>query len=154
MLLVGGGRVLVDSGLPLKGVSKLITPEHFSVANAVGAALGTVAGTSESVESLAAIIASLGQQGGVQSEEEQQHRAREVAIQQGKARAVAEAVRKGKLCSSCWTRLESKHVIHWQHVLYSGKLIFHLVQNFVTFVVWQLVTKLKPTKIRIVDNDE
>ena len=95
VLLVGGGSVLVDKKLSLKGVSQLIIPPHFSVANAVGAALGTVAGTSEVVESLSAITASLGEKGDGKSEEEQQQLAREVAIQRGKDRAVAEAVRKG-----------------------------------------------------------
>ena len=89
---------MVDKKLSLKGVSQLIIPPHFSVANAVGAALGTVAGTSEVVESLSAITASLGDKGEGKSKEEQQQLARDVAIQRGKDRAVAEAVRKGIDC--------------------------------------------------------
>lgn len=95
VLLVGGGTVLVDRKLLLKGVSKLIVPPHFSVANAVGAALGTVAGTSEVVENLSTIMASTRGEAKEKSKEEQQQQAREVAIQRGKDRAVAEAVRKG-----------------------------------------------------------
>jgi DUF917 family protein/N-methylhydantoinase A/oxoprolinase/acetone carboxylase beta subunit len=45
VILVGGGSMLIDSSRQLKGVSQLIRPPHYDVANAVGAALGQVSGT-------------------------------------------------------------------------------------------------------------
>ena len=42
VVLVGGGGILVRDGLP--GASELIRPDHFTVANAVGAALAEVGG--------------------------------------------------------------------------------------------------------------
>lgn len=50
VVLVGGGAAV--SPAELEGVSRVIRPEHASAANAVGAALGDVAGQSEQVFSL------------------------------------------------------------------------------------------------------
>ena len=47
VILVGGGSIVAPE--ELSGVSELIRPEHFGTANAVGAALGDVAGQSEKV---------------------------------------------------------------------------------------------------------
>lgn len=100
MLLVGGGRILVDAQVALKGVSKLIIPEYFSVANAVGAALGTVAGKSEMVESISDIMATLGSKLEDLSEESKQQLARETAIKRGRDRAITEAISKGEILTS------------------------------------------------------
>eukprot|EP00794_Sanderia_malayensis_P007001 gene7000-7786_t len=45
VVVVGGGSILIKDGLELEGVSRLIKPAHFEVANAVGAALGQISGT-------------------------------------------------------------------------------------------------------------
>lgn len=42
VVLVGGGAILVDGALP--GASEVSRPDHFDVANAVGAAIGQVGG--------------------------------------------------------------------------------------------------------------
>ncbi len=42
LIAVGGGSVLVPEALP--GIAAVLRPEHFEVANAVGAAIGTVSG--------------------------------------------------------------------------------------------------------------
>ncbi len=42
LIVVGGGSVLIPDDLP--GVSKVLRPDDFDVANAVGAAIGTVSG--------------------------------------------------------------------------------------------------------------
>lgn len=49
VILVGGGSVL--AGKQLAGASRVITPEHASVANAVGAAIAQVGGEAESIMS-------------------------------------------------------------------------------------------------------
>ena len=53
LILVGGGSVLVSDALP--GVSRIVRPEHFAVANAVGAAIAEVSGEVDRVFSLDAI---------------------------------------------------------------------------------------------------
>lgn len=63
------------------------------MANAVGAALGMVSGTSELVESLSTIEASL--QLPQLSKEDLVKKAREVAVQRGIGRALADVKRKG-----------------------------------------------------------
>jgi N-methylhydantoinase A/oxoprolinase/acetone carboxylase beta subunit len=50
VVLVGGGSVLLDDNLP--GASRLVRPEHFAVANAVGAAIAQVGGEVDRVFSL------------------------------------------------------------------------------------------------------
>lgn len=50
ILLVGGGSIILPNSL--KGVSDVIRPEHFDVANAIGAALGDISGETEKVYSL------------------------------------------------------------------------------------------------------
>jgi len=47
VILVGGGSIIAPNGLA--GVARLIRPEHFGAANAVGAALGDIAGQVEKV---------------------------------------------------------------------------------------------------------
>ena len=47
VILVGGGSILVPQRL--KGTSRLVTPEHASVANAVGAAVALVGGEVDSI---------------------------------------------------------------------------------------------------------
>ncbi len=47
MILVGGGSILVKD--TLRGASELIRPEHFAVANAIGAAIAQVGGEIEQV---------------------------------------------------------------------------------------------------------
>ncbi|GAB3205450.1 hydantoinase/oxoprolinase N-terminal domain-containing protein [Marinactinospora thermotolerans] len=42
LIAVGGGSVLIPDTLP--GVTEVIRPEHYDVANAIGAAIGTVSG--------------------------------------------------------------------------------------------------------------
>lgn len=53
VILVGGGSVL--AGKELAGAKEVITPEHASVANAVGAAIAQVGGEAESIVSYDAI---------------------------------------------------------------------------------------------------
>jgi N-methylhydantoinase A/oxoprolinase/acetone carboxylase beta subunit len=50
VVVVGGGSVLLGERLP--GVSELIKPEHFAVANAIGAAIGQVGGEVDRIFSL------------------------------------------------------------------------------------------------------
>ncbi|MBD8005352.1 hydantoinase/oxoprolinase N-terminal domain-containing protein [Bacillus norwichensis] len=50
VVLVGGGAALMPESL--KGASRVIRPEHASVANAIGAALGDISGTVERIYSL------------------------------------------------------------------------------------------------------
>ncbi len=51
MIVVGGGSVLVADSVP--GVSKVLRPDHFDVANAIGAAIAQVSGRWDEVVSLA-----------------------------------------------------------------------------------------------------
>ena len=53
VVLVGGGSILVDGALP--GASTVVRPEHFAVANAIGAAIGQVSGEVDQVHSLEGI---------------------------------------------------------------------------------------------------
>ena len=50
VVLVGGGSILV--GEPVKGASEVLRPEHFDVANAIGAAIAQVSGQVERVLAL------------------------------------------------------------------------------------------------------
>jgi hypothetical protein len=50
VVVVGGGSVLVNQRPP--GASKLIKPDHFAVANAIGAAIAQVGGEIDRVFSL------------------------------------------------------------------------------------------------------
>ncbi|GLU50323.1 hydantoinase/oxoprolinase family protein [Nocardiopsis ansamitocini] len=50
LIAVGGGSVLVPEGLP--GVTTVIRPDHYDVANAIGAAIGTVSGNVDRVFSV------------------------------------------------------------------------------------------------------
>jgi N-methylhydantoinase A/oxoprolinase/acetone carboxylase beta subunit len=53
VVLVGGGSILV--GEPVKGASKVLRPDHFDVANAIGAAIAQVSGQVERVLALEGI---------------------------------------------------------------------------------------------------
>ena len=50
VIVVGGGSILVDE--PIGGL-EIVKPEHFAVANAVGAAIAQISGEVDSVYSLA-----------------------------------------------------------------------------------------------------
>lgn len=52
LILVGGGSILIPEDTQIEGVSRLITPSHFAVANAVGAAIAQVSGIAEAVINL------------------------------------------------------------------------------------------------------
>nr|KAG5688621.1 hypothetical protein BaRGS_033437 [Batillaria attramentaria] len=49
VILVGGGSKLLDQSQNMKGVSEILLPEHYGVANAIGAALSQVSGNIDSV---------------------------------------------------------------------------------------------------------
>jgi N-methylhydantoinase A/oxoprolinase/acetone carboxylase beta subunit len=51
LILVGGGTILVSR--QVKGTSKMIKPDHYSVANAIGAAIAQVGGETDRVFALA-----------------------------------------------------------------------------------------------------
>jgi len=51
MIVVGGGSVLIPDSVP--GVSKVLRPDHYEVANAIGAAIAQVSGRWDEVVSLA-----------------------------------------------------------------------------------------------------
>ena len=55
VILVGGGSVLLDKALDIKGCSEIIIPPNHSVANAVGAALSQVSSTVDIVVDLSAM---------------------------------------------------------------------------------------------------
>jgi N-methylhydantoinase A/oxoprolinase/acetone carboxylase beta subunit len=50
VVLVGGGSVLINR--PIKGASSVVKPQHFEVANAVGAAIAQISGEADRVFSL------------------------------------------------------------------------------------------------------
>src|SRR5207237_8596991 len=50
VILVGGGAILI--GRPIQGASEVIKPEHFAVANAIGAAIAQIGGEVDRVCSL------------------------------------------------------------------------------------------------------
>ncbi|HEX6988896.1 MAG TPA: hydantoinase/oxoprolinase family protein [Bacillota bacterium] len=50
VVLVGGGSILV--GRPLRGAARVIKPDHYEVANAVGAAIAQVSGTVDRIYNL------------------------------------------------------------------------------------------------------
>jgi N-methylhydantoinase A/oxoprolinase/acetone carboxylase beta subunit len=74
VVLVGGGSVLLPD--ELKGASEVLRPEHFDVANAIGAAIAQVSGGVDGVFDVAG-------------------KGRDAVIEEVKARAIAEAVRAG-----------------------------------------------------------
>jgi N-methylhydantoinase A/oxoprolinase/acetone carboxylase beta subunit len=51
LILVGGGTILVSR--QIKGASEMVRPEHFPVANAIGAAIAQVGGETDRVFALA-----------------------------------------------------------------------------------------------------
>ncbi|KAK3935212.1 hypothetical protein QBC46DRAFT_423423 [Diplogelasinospora grovesii] len=47
VILVGGGVIILENGIP--GVDRLLRPEHYEVANAVGAAIGKISGLVDTI---------------------------------------------------------------------------------------------------------
>ena len=74
VIVVGGGSILIPD--KLEGSSKVIKPEHFEVANAIGAAIAQVSGSIDGVFDVVA-------------------KGRDAVIKEVKAAAVAEAVKAG-----------------------------------------------------------
>src|SRR5262245_11074485 len=74
VVVVGGGSILVGDALP--GASEVVKPEHFAVANAIGAAIAQIGGEVDRVFSLADLP-------------------REQALQQAKDEAIEKAVAAG-----------------------------------------------------------
>lgn len=74
VILVGGGSILLPDSL--QGASSVVRPEHFEVANAIGAAIAQVSGAVDGVFDTAA-------------------RGREKVLSEVKAAAIAEAVKAG-----------------------------------------------------------
>ena len=63
---MGGGSALIDSTMPLKGASRVCKPQHYQVANAVGAALSQVSGTEEVVRDLTSVSREVALQDAIQ----------------------------------------------------------------------------------------
>jgi len=74
VVVVGGGSILLGDSLP--GASELVKPEHFAVANAIGAAIAQVGGEVDKVVALEGTT-------------------REAALEQAKAEAIEKAVAAG-----------------------------------------------------------
>ncbi|MBX5477158.1 MAG: hypothetical protein IRZ18_08575 [Clostridia bacterium] len=74
VVAVGGGSILLPDRL--EGVSEIDRPEHYEVANAIGAAIAQVSGTVDRIFSL-------------------EKRSREAALAEARENAFAEAVRAG-----------------------------------------------------------
>ena len=83
VVVVGGGSVLLGDELP--GASRLVRPEHFAVANAIGAAIAQVGGEVDRVVSLDGL-------------------SREAALEEAKLEAIEKAVAAG-------AERESIHVV-------------------------------------------
>jgi hypothetical protein len=83
VVVVGGGSVLLGDELP--GASRLVRPEHFAVANAIGAAIAQVGGEVDRVVSLDGL-------------------SREAALEEAKQEAIEKAVAAG-------AERESIHVV-------------------------------------------
>jgi N-methylhydantoinase A/oxoprolinase/acetone carboxylase beta subunit len=79
VVVVGGGSVLLGGRLP--GASELIKPDHFAVANAIGAAIAQVGGEVDRIFSL-------------------QHHSRDQVLEQVKQEAVDRAVAAGAIRAS------------------------------------------------------
>jgi N-methylhydantoinase A/oxoprolinase/acetone carboxylase beta subunit len=79
VVLVGGGSILLRDSL--EGASRVIRPEHYGVANAIGAAIAQVGGEVERVVSLASL-------------------SRDDALEEAKAEAVSKAVAAGAVEST------------------------------------------------------
>lgn len=74
VVLVGGGSILIDR--PLQGAGAIVRPEHFEVANAVGAAIAQISGEVDRIYSL-------------------DQTPRDAALEHAKQEAVAKAVAAG-----------------------------------------------------------
>jgi N-methylhydantoinase A/oxoprolinase/acetone carboxylase beta subunit len=83
VVLVGGGSILLPSSL--KGASRVIRPEHFDVANAIGAAIAQVSGSVDGIYD----VATQGREKVIESIKEQ---ARREAVRAGAAEDSLEIV--------------------------------------------------------------
>lgn len=88
VVVVGGGSILLGDELP--GASELVRPEHFAVANAIGAAIAQVGGEVDRVFSLDQL-------------------SREQALEQAKSEAVDKAIAAG-------ARRDTVHVVDVEEV--------------------------------------
>ena len=88
VVLVGGGSILLADSL--EGASQVVKPEHFEVANAIGAAISQVSGSIDGVFDVAG-------------------RGRETVIEEVKAMAVDEAVKAG-------ARKESVEIVELEEI--------------------------------------
>ncbi len=79
VILVGGGSILI--GRPIQGASEVIKPEHFAVANALGAAIAQIGGEVDRVCSL-------------------ENLTRDKALE-NQTRGGAQGHRRGRSCSKC-----------------------------------------------------
>ena len=105
LILVGGGSILIDEKHKFSGVSSIIKPEHFDVANAVGAALSQVSATvddtlnlekfvnkTELDEKIMQAISSLGQ-GSEETEESAREKVKNELMTKARDRAINECVK-------------------------------------------------------------
>ncbi|XP_028393299.1 uncharacterized protein LOC114517702 [Dendronephthya gigantea] len=81
VILVGGGSVLVDVSKSLEGSSTVAKPQHFEVANAVGAALSQVSGVVDHVVDIT-------------------KKTREKALEEAQSLAIARAIENGALAET------------------------------------------------------
>ncbi|XP_005109931.1 uncharacterized protein LOC101854605 [Aplysia californica] len=66
VVVVGGGSIVIDRTRPMRGATELIVPEHFGVANAIGAALSKVSASLNTVVSLLDLVDTAEMEGRVQ----------------------------------------------------------------------------------------
>ena len=79
VIVVGGGSILIQR--PVVGASKVVKPEHFAVANAIGAAIAQIGGETDRIFSLAEM-------------------SRDEALEQAKQEAIDKAVAAGAQADS------------------------------------------------------
>nr|XP_006811539.1 PREDICTED: uncharacterized protein LOC100375797 [Saccoglossus kowalevskii] len=96
IILVGGGSILVDERRQLQGVSTVIKPPHFEVANAVGAALSQVSGEKDVVVRMDKAVQDMLNENSTDDEiKKAKEIARQHAIDAAKKKAIQEAVNAG-----------------------------------------------------------
>jgi N-methylhydantoinase A/oxoprolinase/acetone carboxylase beta subunit len=79
VIVVGGGSILIQR--PVTGASEVVKPEHFAVANAIGAAIAQIGGETDRIFSLATM-------------------SRDEALAQAKQEAIDKAVAAGAVPAS------------------------------------------------------
>jgi len=79
VIVVGGGSILIQR--PVVGASEVVKPEHFAVANAIGAAIAQIGGETDRIFSLGEM-------------------SREEALEQAKQEAIDKAVAAGAQADS------------------------------------------------------